>query len=220
MEAYQLPTRDDAVIQPPTVAEVNAILAHAPRHLYRAIVLAYYTGSRAGQSELLGITWEHVDLAAGTIFIVSARKGGLDQRTVPIMDQDLLAILSIWRAEDEAAGKLPGQPIITYRGKPVHSLKTAWTSAKQAAKITRRLRLYDLRHSFATKLLDNGADLKHVSSLLGHKSVQQTVDTYQHLSRRLTEETVQKLPSILTDTPAGHTGNTGNSRKKNDRPQT
>jgi len=37
-----------------------------------------------------------------------------------------------------------------------------------SAKITRRIRMYDLRHSFDTKILDNGADLKHVSILLGH----------------------------------------------------
>jgi site-specific recombinase XerD len=40
----------------------------------------------------------------------------------------------------------------------------------------RWIQTYDLRHLFTAKLLDNGADLKYVSSLLGHKSVQQTVD--------------------------------------------
>jgi integrase len=59
--------------------------------------------------------------------------------------------------------------------------------------------MYDLRHAFATKMLDNGADLKHVSILLGHRSVQQTADTYQHISKRLVEKAVGKLPSILAE---------------------
>jgi len=59
--------------------------------------------------------------------------------------------------------------------------------------------MYELRHSFATKLLDNGADLKHVSTLLGHKSIQQIADTYQHLSSKLSKEAVGKLPSIFDE---------------------
>ena len=59
--------------------------------------------------------------------------------------------------------------------------------------------MYDLRHSFATKLLDNGTDLKHFSILLGHRSVQQTVDTYQHNSQRLSDEVVGKLLSIYEE---------------------
>ena len=87
--------------------------------------------------------------------------------------------------------------MVTFNGKPIKTLKTAWNVAKKRARITRRIRMYDLRQLFATNLLDNGADLKHVSSLLGHKSVQQTVDAYQHLARRMTEESMQKIPSIL-----------------------
>jgi integrase len=80
--------------------------------------------------------------------------------------------------------------VVTFNGKPIKTLKAAWNAAKKRARITRQIRIYDLRHSIATKLLDNGADLKHVSSLLGDKSVQQTVDAYQHLSRRMTEESM------------------------------
>jgi integrase len=49
------------------------------------------------------------------------------------------------------------------------------------------------------KTLDNDANLKQISILLGHRSVQQTADTYQHTSKRLAEDAVGKLPSILAD---------------------
>ena len=197
MENFELPSRDDAVIEPPTVAEVQAILAHASPHLYRAIVLSYYTGLRPGEVELLRMSWQDVDIAGGRILVRSADKGGLRKRSVPIVDDVFSGLLEKWLDEDMAAKKKMSDPVITYKGQPIKSLKSAWTAAKKRAKITRRIRMYDLRHSFATKLLDNGADLKHVSSLLGHKSVQQTVDTYQHTSIKLSEDAVRKLPSIF-----------------------
>jgi len=107
--------------------------------------------------------------------------------------------LTNWLEIDLKAGKTHASPIITFKGKSIRSLKSAWKTAKKNAKVTRRIRMYDLRHSFATKLLDNGADFKHVSSLLGHKSVQQTVDTYQHTSRKLTKKALSKLPSIFEE---------------------
>jgi len=53
MEGFELPRRDDAVITPPSIAEVQAILKESPPHLYRAIILSYYTGLRPGEVELL-----------------------------------------------------------------------------------------------------------------------------------------------------------------------
>ncbi|SDP29287.1 tyrosine-type recombinase/integrase [Desulforhopalus singaporensis] len=197
MDGYDFPARDDAEIRPPTVAEVQAILKHSPPHLYRAIVLSYYTGLRPGEVELMRLTWTDVDLAGGNIVITSADKGGLKTRTVPVMDKNFMALLGKWLEEDLNENKPMSAPIVTYKGKPIKTIKTAWRTAKKAAKITRRMRMYDLRHSFATKLLSNGADLKHVSSLLGHKSIQQTVDKYQHLSRQLTEDALKKLPTIF-----------------------
>ncbi len=197
MEGFDFPRRDDAVIEPPSAAEIQAILRHASPHLYRAIILAYYTGCRPGVVELYRLTWQDIDLVSGNITIRSADKGGLKKRVVPIMDKEFSELLNLWLDDDLASKKTPADPVVTYKGKPVKILKTAWQAAKRRAKITRRIRMYDIRHAFATKLLDNGADLKHVSNLLGHKSIQQTVDTYQHLSKSLTKETMQKLPSIL-----------------------
>lgn len=197
MDGFEFPDRDDDIIEPPTVEEVQLILKHASPHLFRAIVLAYHTGLRPGEVELLRLTWEQVNLVSGHIVIKSAEKGGLKRRTVPIMDDRFRALLQQWLDEDIEAKKTRRDPVVTYKGRPIQSLDSAWNAAKRRAQITRRMRPYDLRHSFATKLLDNGADLKHVSLLLGHKSVQQTVDTYQHTSKRLTEEAVQKLPSIF-----------------------
>ncbi len=56
MEGFELPRRDDAVITPPSVSEVQVILNESPLHLYHAIILSYYTGLRPGEVELLRMT--------------------------------------------------------------------------------------------------------------------------------------------------------------------
>lgn len=137
MEGFELPRRDDAVITPPTVAEVQAILKASSPHLYRAIILSYYTGLRPGEVELLRLTWEQVDLFGGNIVIVSADKGGLKKRVVPIQDEYLLKLLGKWLQEDRQEGKKTSDPLVTYKGLAVQSLKSAWGAAKRRAKITR-----------------------------------------------------------------------------------
>ena len=103
MEGYPMPTRDDAILQPPTSAELAAIHAAAAPHLQRAILIAAYTGMRPGSSELLGLRWQAVDLINGTIFVESAKKGGMRARIVPIAEP-LAASLREWLAEDRQAG--------------------------------------------------------------------------------------------------------------------
>ena len=71
--------------------------------------------------------------------------------------------------------------------------KIGWQAAKRRAGITRRLRLYDLRHAAATKMLARGADLKTVARILGHKSPVTTMTVYQHVSDEQTRAAIDKL---------------------------
>lgn len=177
MASYQMPTRDDAIIAPPTAAELSAIYQHAAPHLRRALLLAYFTGARPGGSELFALRWEHVDLISGSIFVESAKKGGLRSRVVPIASA-LAEQMRQWIVQDKQLGPLGW--VVHFRGAQVGSIKTAWARAKDRAGITRKLRPYDLRHMCATQMLAAGADLKSVSEILGHASPDLTLKTYQH----------------------------------------
>lgn len=196
MDGYAMPRLDNAVIRPPSREEVDAILRHAVPHLRRAILLAYNSGLRPGREEMLSLTWDSVDLIGGTISITSAVKGGLRERTVPLVP-GFMAELTRWYDEDSRAGM---RYIIHYAGGRVDSLKTAWKNAKAKARITRRLRLYDLRHAFATTLLGRGGDLQTVSKILGHKSIIMTMN-YQHVSDDLKRRTVSLLDALGVSPP-------------------
>jgi site-specific recombinase XerD len=79
----------------------------------------------------------------------------------------------------------------------VNSIKKSWQAAKRRAGVIRRIRMYDLRHAFATAILEEGGDLKAVSEMLGHKDIETTVRKYQHASGKLRRTTVGKLPDVL-----------------------
>jgi len=57
--------------------------------------------------------------------------------------------------------------------------------------------LYSLRHSFATAVLEKGTNLKTLSTLLGHKSVELTISTYIHVTEGMEEEAVQHITEVL-----------------------
>jgi len=178
MEGFEMPKRDDAIIMPPSKPEFDAIVKAAAPHLKRALIVSYYTGLRPGKEELLSLTWDAVDFHNKTIQVISARKGGLPQRMVPL-HHVLYDHLDCWYEGDIKDGI---RYIVHYHGHRVDSIKKAWKAAKKRARVTRRLRLYDLRHAFATDLLRKGVSLKTVSELLGHSDPGITAKVYQHVS--------------------------------------
>ncbi|MBU1568860.1 MAG: site-specific integrase [Proteobacteria bacterium] len=186
MAGYEMPRRDDARIRPPSKAEFEAILTCAVPHMKRAMLISWHTGLRPGLEELLRLTWDDVDMIGQTIMVTSADKGGLASRMVPI-NSVFAAHLAAWYEEDK---KGVTRHLVHYHGGPVASLKTAWRMAKTRARVTRRLRMYDIRHAFITDLLEAGADLKSVSEIVGHSSPDMTMGIYQHVSSDLKKKAV------------------------------
>lgn len=189
LEFFAFPKRDDARIQPPTKAEFEAILECAVPHLKRGMLISYHTGLRPGKEELLCLTWGAVDFIGATLTVISADKGGLPVRMVPL-NKTILAHLKQWYDEDEKAGI---RFLVHYKGSKIDRLSKAWSSAKRRARVLRRLRMYDIRHCFITTLLENGADLKSVSEIVGHASPDMTMRVYQHVSNDLKRKAVDLL---------------------------
>ena len=188
-EYFAFPRRDDARLQPPTKAEFEAILACASPHLQRAMLIAYHTGLRPGRQELLRLTWDSVDFGGKTLMVLSADKGGLPLRMVPL-NATILEHLARWHAEDE---KTSVRHLVHYKGKSIKQLQHPWEAAKKRAGITRRIRPYDIRHRCISDMLEAGADLRSVSEIVGHASPDMTMRVYQHLSSAQKRAAVDSL---------------------------
>ena len=81
----------------------------------------------------------------------------------------------------------------------MRSMKTSddWITALEKAGL-RRIRFHDLRHTFASLLIQNGESLAYVKDQLGHSSIKMTVDVYGHLVPGANRQAVNRLPSAGT----------------------
>jgi integrase len=192
MAGVTWPRNDSERIRPPSADEIRALLEAAPHHLKRVLILSWYLGLRVGE-ELLSRRWHDVDWDNQVFFIESAKKHGLDTRRVPIAEE-VFPLLLQWYIEDGENGE---RHIITWRGRPVKKIKTAWIAAKKKAGITRRLRPYDIRHAFVSDLLASGANPTTVGEVVGHKDKSTTLYVYNHTTDNQHREAVNKRKSIL-----------------------
>ncbi|MFQ5896628.1 MAG: site-specific tyrosine recombinase XerD [Candidatus Methylomirabilia bacterium] len=142
--------------------------------------LLYATGMRA--SECLSLQIEEVNLSAG--YVVPTGKGGR-QRLIPVGGE---ALSWLRRYLKDARARLarrgdPGTLFVNRRGRPL-SRQGLWGIIKTAARRSGMQRVvspHTLRHSFASHLLEGGADLRSVQAMLGHADITAT-QIYTRLS--------------------------------------
>jgi integrase len=198
MAGYEMPQRDDQIILPPTQEEFDAILKAAAPHCQRMILISYYTGLRPGKTEAYNLTWDNVDMHANTITIVSAKKGGIPLRVVPI-NSSFKEYLEQWKEKDD---KEKIKYLISWNGRPVTgSMKTAWASAKRRAGITKPLRPYSLRHKTVSDMLAAGADVGSVAQIVGHSDPQMTLKVYQQTNSLTKQSAIDTLGVTCNVTP-------------------
>lgn len=148
----------------------------------RAILETLYsTGVRV--SELTGLNWNDVDFQLGIIRVVGK---GLKERIVPIGEMALKALRNYgdeqaikWRRAAKGATPV----FLNHRGGRITTRSVGRVVEKylKAAGIAVRMGPHGLRHSFATHLLNGGADLRVIQELLGHSSLS-TTQRYTHLN--------------------------------------
>jgi len=170
-----------------TVADIERLLA-APNTdeplaiRDRALLeFAYATGVRV--SELVGLTLQDILFKEGVARVFGK---GAKERLVPVGRRALGAV-ALYAREirptlDKGVGR--GALFLNARGGPL-SRVGAWGVIKKMAKragLTKRVTPHTLRHTFATHLLEGGADLRAVQEMLGHADLS-TTQLYTHVDR-------------------------------------
>lgn len=165
-----------------TPDEEQKLVNSAGKHIVPLIRLATDTGGRL--SELLKLKWREVDFNNRHIRFTDTKNG--ENRTIRLCDRAVATLASIQRCDSEY--------VFLFRGQPIKSVKTAFSNACQRAGIE-DLHFHDLRHTFASRLVQQGVPLYDVAQLMGHKSLEM-VQRYAHLAPDYQEKAVAALNKL------------------------
>ena len=223
-----LPRREKKEIEILTPDEQKRLVLECPNHIWgMAILLTLYSGMRMG--EVLGLKWSDIDFEKNTIRInkqlarlkdydVNAKmktklalrngtKTSSSNRSICIAPVIMEKLKGYKLKQEEGIKKWgkaynnlnmvfcreDGQLIDpgTFRDFYLNTLKKANVAHKT---------FHALRHTFATRALESGVSIKVVSEILGHASIQITLDTYSHVSEELQQDAMQKIVDNFLDT--------------------
>lgn len=193
-----------------TVEEQRAIeseIARSDDRRLHGIILCLYTGLRIG--ELLGLTWDDVDLDRGVINItktvyreknesgvwqlcVDTPKTKASDRVIPLPEY----ITNMLRQDYENA-KTP-YVVENKKGErmSIRSYQYIFEKLTERAGV-RKLNFHALRHTFATRAIECGMDIKTVADIMGHQNASITLNRYAHCMLDHKIEMMQKLPRVL-----------------------
>lgn len=206
----KLPPKKSREMKVLTQNEVIRFLNRAKQEDYfELFLLELGTGMRRG--EILALKWSDLNLTTGELrierqvnvihgeAIISAPKTKASIRTV-ILPPSLLQILSEYKERVDSEWMFPS---------PLDNSKVRNPSAvrKRLQLILERagcpkVRFHDLRHTFSTMALENGMDIKSLSSMLGHVSSATTIDIYSHITNTMQRQAAAKIDRQIGGTDA------------------
>jgi integrase len=189
VDRLNVDNKRERYLNEPEIRRLQAVLEHSENPLLRYIIpMLLVTGAR--KREVLDARWEDFDFES-RLWKIPVTKSG-KPRYVPISD-GLIAILN-------SVPRLAGSRYVFPNpdtGKPYVTIFYAWNTARQRAGLP-DVRIHDLRHSFASILINSGRSLYEVQHLLGHTQ-SKTTERYAHLQR----ETLLKAANVVAKMVGG-----------------
>ena len=219
-----LPKKEQKEIEPLTIEEVERVLQVAKEtELYSLILLEIYTGMRKG--EILGLQWENVDFEKKVVWVrknlcrvknqdendgrktklillepktkKSIREIPLSNEAVKVLrihkkkqNEQKMLYRDIYQDNDIVFAKADGS-----FEDPREVLRKFHKILEKAG--VRKCRFHDLRHTFASILLNEGESMKVIQELLGHSTITTTMDIYSHVAKETKERSIEVLERVV-----------------------
>ena len=209
-------------IHPLTSQQIADLLKLLPGHPHEYLYqIALFTGMREG--ELLGLPWDCVDYAHGTILVKQQlhkenTKGGQtiivppknDKSRIIPMAPSVAELFRKQKAKQDELRNLLGDKwtetglVFTGPFGGYLSYRTVYDCFKRlAVKIgAPEARVHDLRHTYAVVCLESGVDVKTLQENLGHATATFTLDIYGHVSQKMRQQSAVKLESFIQEVNA------------------
>jgi integrase len=160
-------------------ARILPPLIHFGDHLTPAVLLSMNTGLRRG--EALKLRWSSVDFNRRLLTVEGRNAKNRQTRHVPL-NEEAVGVLRRWREQSGTGARV---------FEVTTGFRATWEKILKRARIT-HFRWHDLRHHFASRLVQQGVPLNTVRDLLGHSSVGMSL-RYAHLAPDQRREAVAKL---------------------------
>jgi len=184
-------------LSPEETTRLQRMVEQSRSRMLRFIIPALLlTGMR--KREVLEAKWENLDLVAKTYYLPGAATKSHQGRTVQLSDSMIQLLRSVPRR--------PDCPFIFANpdtGKPYASIYASWNTARIKAGLA-EIRIHDLRHTFASLLINGNYELYDVMRALGHSQISTTM-RYAHLTdkrKREAVDTVAKSSGLMPVLPA------------------
>ncbi len=212
------PGEDKKEIQVLTPEQIRAFLEDVEDRKYKTLFLmAIMTGARQG--ELLGLEWGDLDLEKNQVYIQRTFNNGRffptktkgSKRKIDL-SPTVMHELKIWKLAcpktdldlmfpNDAGGPIDKNNMMKRYFEPALEKAGIITRDKRTKKIEGPpVRFHDLRHTYASLLLEQGENIKYVQTMLGHSTPMVTLNVYSHLMKPVNQEAVCRLENTIFET--------------------
>lgn len=217
-EAVEPPRARKKEMRALSVPEIHTFLSACPQGPWHTMFhTLIWTGLR--RSELLGLRWSDLNLEMASMqvrqslvrlqdgrYVIEQPKTSKGIRSLDLAPSTCIS-LNAHRENQKRDAALLGIPFFETHfvfGHPDGSPRTPSTVTQQFRRTAKRagfsnVRLHDLRHTHASLMLQQGTDMKTISTRLGHSSVAFTMDTYAHMLPGMQKSAMEKFEAALTN---------------------